>query len=707
MIRTLTAFLILFALSAQAALNETFVIITNSPTTNGMTLVVNGNTRTWTNAITSSPSTLILTNSTIGGCATNLFNHVAATKFSGLNVYYSGTNGIRLQGISTITASLAGNWGYISNANSTTTAGDFVPTPFSNISSAATRTNIGSLLTLDLGNYSTNTFPDGATIVSTLFRLATNNNIEGSNVFGGTNLFSHISNVFYGTFNGIAGNITNGAFTTPYFVGSLMYRTNATGQTTNSTQVGAANIVRNFYEFAGVKTWTFSFTSNQHRLSGVNANYITINENTTNVDWAAPGGFNILAGRLDAQAGMNSTTGAFSGNVEIAGSLSALLGVTNALLTGTNNFRGDVAYQVTNNASLANGNNANLDFAGKIYSRISGPTAAFSINGIAGGRDGRLLILQNISGHNVTIANDSGVDPVAANRILTGTASDVTFTNASQPIWLLYDPTQSRWILQNMVGSASVGLTAVSNVGGGFAIFDSNAGSVAQLRTDLAGNGITISTNATNKIIRLANAIDIGTNTSFEIPNSAAPTTAVFGEIAGDNNAWAASRGAVQFYDGTANTYLVGALASDTPANGQVPKWNTGGTITWEDDNDSGGAGSAFTVTSTNVVVSTNMASPALSTLYTNGAKLSLLSINGTIELSDSSPLGDLQFIVINGGITTTQAIAATFGVDSGTLVVPWSHSRLLSPGAIWRVLSVNPGVSSTITSAIYDQFSP
>lgn len=77
--------------------------------------------------------------------------------------------------------------------------------------------------------------------------------------------------------------------------------------------------------------------------------------------------------------------------------------------------------------------------------------------------------------------------------------------------------------------------------------------------------------------------IDLGGKTSFEIPNAAAPTVDVFGEIAGDNDAWAASRGAVVFYDGTAATRLVGVLATDTPSNGQVPKWNTGGTITWED----------------------------------------------------------------------------------------------------------------------------
>jgi hypothetical protein len=92
----------------------------------------------------------------------------------------------------------------------------------------------------------------------------------------------------------------------------------------------------------------------------------------------------------------------------------------------------------------------------------------------------------------------------------------------------------------------------------------------------------------------LAGSIDAGSATYVEIPNGAAPTTTIFGQIAGDNNAWGTGRGAAQFFDGTANTWLIGALASDTPADGEVPVWNTGGTITWETvSGDVTGAGSS------------------------------------------------------------------------------------------------------------------
>lgn len=85
---------------------------------------------------------------------------------------------------------------------------------------------------------------------------------------------------------------------------------------------------------------------------------------------------------------------------------------------------------------------------------------------------------------------------------------------------------------------------------------------------------------------------DFGGASSFELPNDAAPTVNAFGEVAGDNDAWASGRGTIILYDGTASAFVVATQTSDTPTNGQVPKWNTGGIISWENDA-TGGGGSA------------------------------------------------------------------------------------------------------------------
>lgn len=95
-------------------------------------------------------------------------------------------------------------------------------------------------------------------------------------------------------------------------------------------------------------------------------------------------------------------------------------------------------------------------------------------------------------------------------------------------------------------------------------------------------SGTTNEVSVSGLTISLPATIDLGGKTSFEIPNGATPTVDAFGEIAGDNDLWAASRGAPVFFDGTAAVALIGVLVSDAPSNGECPKWNTGGTITWE-----------------------------------------------------------------------------------------------------------------------------
>ena len=163
-----------------------------------------------------------------------------------------------------------------------------------------------------------------------------------------------------------------------------------------------------------------------------------------------------------------------------------------------------------------------------------------------------------------------------------------------------------------LIGSLSGGATAdidtlgelETAVGGTNILADTDIDTLGELNTvvtnaDLVAQATTITINGTsNEITSSAAAQDLSTNrtwtlslpatidlggkTSLELPNSAAPTVNTFGQLAGDNNLWAASRGAPVFYDGTAAVALIGALVSDTPLAGQIPRWNADGTITWE-----------------------------------------------------------------------------------------------------------------------------
>lgn len=152
-------------------------------------------------------------------------------------------------------------------------------------------------------------------------------------------------------------------------------------------------------------------------------------------------------------------------------------------------------------------------------------------------------------------------------------------------------------------------------------------------------------------------------SSSLQIPNAAAPTTDAFGEIAGDNNAWAASRGAVQFFDGTANTFLVGALSSDTPSNGQVPKWNTGGTITWENDTD--------TDTDTGITQLTGdvTAGPG------SGSQVATIAANSVALTTDTT--GD--YVASVGTSVLTGLTGGAAGSEGATLSLAFDYSQALT----------------------------
>lgn len=78
----------------------------------------------------------------------------------------------------------------------------------------------------------------------------------------------------------------------------------------------------------------------------------------------------------------------------------------------------------------------------------------------------------------------------------------------------------------------------------------------------------------------------------LKLKTAASPTTDADGELAVDLDAWASGYDALEFYNGTHSAYVVATQASDTPANGQVPTWNTGGIIDWQDPPGAGGGDS-------------------------------------------------------------------------------------------------------------------
>lgn len=155
-----------------------------------------------------------------------------------------------------------------------------------------------------------------------------------------------------------------------------------------------------------------------------------------------------LAGITTTNATHNGTIGTLSGGT-ITGATVTNATVRDATTAGTTRLQGIITLQRNTVSSLANGSNAGVDPTTYSFLRItSGPSAAFSINGIAGGVDGRILYLYNATGQNMTLAHDSGIDPTAANRIKSNTGADLVSTGNATAT-LIYDGAESRWIVMS------------------------------------------------------------------------------------------------------------------------------------------------------------------------------------------------------------------------------------------------------------------
>jgi hypothetical protein len=115
-------------------------------------------------------------------------------------------------------------------------------------------------------------------------------------------------------------------------------------------------------------------------------------------------------------------------------------------------------------------------------------------------------------------------------------------------------------------------------------------GTTLQILQVNAGGTLLEYTSLNTALAAITGAIDLGAASSLEVPNGANPTTDALGEIAADSDAQGAGRGSLEFFDGTSSTFMVGILATDTCTNLQVPKWNTGGTWTCENDDNAGAA---------------------------------------------------------------------------------------------------------------------
>ena len=503
--KLITIFAIIFALAKvnAADLVTATITITNAPTTNGMTFVCNGSTRTWTNAVFNT-STQILTNSSIGGVKTNLMLHIGGTGFGGLTFLDVGTNSFKLIGTN-VTVSFTGAYGSVSYTTNTTGVGQLLRLPFTSQSELTNRTNNASWLVDGLNSYPSNSINTNASAFSNYVNIGTSSQtITGAKTFSGATIISNVAAKFVGGIisNAVAG-FTNGTITnvfssggtnqTPTIVSAVSISGNL-GNTTNGTLLSPTitnGIITGTFDAAGATLTNASFygqivfdngqivitnsaTANlnfqnggmsdswaiqttaanfQIRKSGIGALFYVTTNGAYNIVGFGDGSAVQLLLTADATVSTNLVEFKTSGGTRLAlidqtGHYSG--GISNATYRGTNNIVGDLSFTWTNNTAQAAGDNSATDINRSVKVWLQGMGAsAFTTAGIAGGREGRVVTLWNTNGATWTIGNQDGAEATAANRIKTGTGGDVTITNNPGYAEFEYNATDSRWWLKD------------------------------------------------------------------------------------------------------------------------------------------------------------------------------------------------------------------------------------------------------------------
>lgn len=466
---------LLLCLPVQAATRITATVtVTNSPTTNGMTIVVNSSTRTWTNNVVTA-SSQILTNNSIGGITTNLWQHIVANPFSGGVIpSWLATNQISLLGNigQAMSVSFSGPWASVSYSTQTVTSMYTVRVPISGEQNSVATNNATLLLQginaydlipiqLPVGSASAPAYsfqgdtnsglfsPDSDTLAWAVGG-AEKMRLNSSGKIGiGTNLPQYDLHVTAATPVIAADNGTNSVYLSAN--SSFGY-------------IGSAKPLYIALGSAAAPALTHSFDTNGN---------FGLNQNGPNSRLTVSGGLYVGTGNK----ALTSGNAEISGNLQVGTSINGVLGsvtngtaygliVTNGTYYGTvgllsggyltsglsgnsasnQNHYASIRFPRNNITSLANSNNAAIVFT-NIFNKITnGPSAAFNLCGIAGGADGRWLIVLNRTGQAMYIDNESGAESVATNRILTLTGASVNTTGDGAATFI-YDTEQARWNL--------------------------------------------------------------------------------------------------------------------------------------------------------------------------------------------------------------------------------------------------------------------
>lgn len=472
---TLTFWLLASSASAADRVTATVTITNTAIATD--TFIVNGSTRTWIDTVVT-PATQIATGGGLNESCTNLVNHLLAYPFNRVVVYQLGADSFRLDADTGVNLVVGGVGDYFSVTYSTQTVATAynVLVPYTSTPSVRRQTITEGLVEW-LGLASGTAVAETAASVSNLLGRARTQYVPA---------ILYLTNAA-GQFHGIVSNataisgtvyrLTNGAYWTgilvsPTLTNGVNYGNafRSPGSGSDSEQFGSGALATGDNSVAVGN----AAVADDEATLALGNNTLATEENSIAVGNGAisAGQYGLAVGRLAVVSNFN---GIAIGPDSYVGFDSSISFGANAIATAANQIRlgtatehisipgtlrhvraegtnqviansdlGFTRYAIT---SLANGNNAAVPVGTNVFVQVSGPSAAFTVNGLDGqpNRDGKFLLLLNYTGQNMTIAHDSGVDPVAGNRIYTMTGANVATTGNGAAI-LIYSASASRWI---------------------------------------------------------------------------------------------------------------------------------------------------------------------------------------------------------------------------------------------------------------------
>lgn len=407
------------------------VTITNSAgTLTNQQLTVNGNTRYWTNVVYI-PSTQVLTNYTATSAKTNLFRQIGTYPFTSVTLVDNETNSFKLIGATDLAMVVTPStgWATVSYSTQTVTTLYGVRVPISGEATAGQQNYIASEIITGLNLKGTNALLQSSIVASNLVGLTNSQTITGVKTF--TNKLARFDGILSNS-PAISGNVvgltngiwTNATITHPTITNATFYGNNTVGGTLDITG-------------------TLGFGGFASGVENDGQRFRFYNETT---------GYPVYIGASGAANGITAYEAYLTNSLTSASVTTTNLNMRGgAVFANTNTFQAnaDIAFARYAVTSLANGNNAAVPVGTNVFIEVSGPSGAFTINGIAAAnaqRDGKIIYIVNQTGQDMTIAHQSGTDPTAANRIITMTGSDRA-TTGNGAATLIYSGAASRWLL--------------------------------------------------------------------------------------------------------------------------------------------------------------------------------------------------------------------------------------------------------------------